>query len=161
MSLPDYQPTRLPEGEYRFVITDYEKKKHPRADGGVSVTVKFTFKVELPGGSPRRHIESIACWEDRYGDLLLAIGGTKDEKGIAHLSETNEVIGSSFKAAIIHERDKDDPTKTWARVNDIRIPYQMPDIDPARNDQEEEDVPMPNENNGEPGEPEDEEPLPF
>jgi len=143
MGLPDFQPTRLPEGEYRFIITDYEKKKHPRADGGVSVTVKFTFKVELPGGSPRRHIESIACWEDRYGDLLLAIGGTKDENGTAHLSETNEVIGSSFRAAIIHERDKDDSTKTWARVNDIRIPYAENSVS-----NEEEDVPMPNGSEG-------------
>lgn len=151
MSLPDYQPTRLPEGEYRFIITDYEKKKHPRADGGVSVTVKFTFKVELPGGSPRRHIESIACWEDRYGDLLMAIGGVKDEKGTAHLSETNEVIGSSFKAAIIHERDKDDPTKTWARVNDIRVPYAE-----ASAFNGEEDAPMPNGSGGE-----DEDSLPF
>ena len=154
MSLPDFQPTRLPEGEYRFIIIDYEKKKHPRADGGVSVTVKFTFKVESPGGGSRRHIESIACWEDRYGDLLMAIGGVKDEKGIAHLSETNEVIGSSFKAAIIHEPDKDDPTKTWARVNDIRVPYAE---SPASN--EENDVPMPNGNNDEPGEPDEE--LPF
>ena len=148
MSLPDYQPTRLAEGEYRFTITDYEKRKHPRADGGVSVTVKFTFKVDLPRGGSRRHIESIACWEDRYKDLLLAIGGTEDEEGIPHLSETDEVIGSSFKAAIIHEPDNDDPNKKWARIADIRVP-----VIETPAPQEDEDVPMPN------GEGEDE--VPF
>ena len=152
MSLPDYQPSRLPEGEYRFVITDYEKRKH---DGG-AITVKFTFKVEMPRGGYRQHVESIGVWEDRYRDLLLAIGGSEDEQGIPHLSEMQmaDVIGSSFKAAILHEQDKDDSSKTWARVADVRVPV-VESLAP----QEEEDVPMPSGNNGEPGEPEDE--IPF
>ena len=65
--LPDYQPTRLAEGEYRFIIADYEKRKH---EGG-AVTVKFTFKVEMPRGGYRKHIESDAALERRFQPITV------------------------------------------------------------------------------------------
>lgn len=146
--LPDYQPQKLAEGEYKFIIADFEKKRYERTggSGGETITVKFTFKVEVPRGGYRRHIESFGAWEERYRDLLLAIGAREDEEGIPHLSQTSEVIGSCFRARIRHEKDKDDPSKTWARVADIEIPEKDDSEPPDDAEYEETDVPAPKEN---------------
>jgi len=151
--LPPYEPPqRLAEGEYGFIISEYEKRRYPRRDGkGDFIVVKFIFKVEMPDGSMGQHRESIPCGEDRYKDLLFAIGATKGADGSPHLSETINIEGSRFVARIVYEPDKNDASKSWARISQIQ--YEPPESD------EEEDVPMPNGNNGEPGEPDEE--LPF
>ena len=152
--LPPYEPNRLPEGHYHFIISEEpQKDSRRRDDGKVTTTVKMSFRVEVRSGF-RRHRESIGVWEDRYRDLLFAIGATEDENGDPHLSQTTDVVGRNFDADIIHEPDKNDPTKFWARIANIEVPPRE-----AKNTEEEEDVPMPSGNNGEPGEPDEE--LPF
>jgi len=120
------------------------------------VTVVFIFRVEDGAGNTYKHRESLVPWSPTYQDILIALGGELDEKENAHLGDREEdLVGRSFEAEIIHAPDKDDPTKTWARVTNVESPEtSIPPIP-----QEEEDVPMPNGNNGESGEPEDE--IPF
>ena len=149
MSLPSYQPQRLAEGQYTFTISsEPEQRKHTGANNDF-VSVKFFFRVEDSKGNVKSHVESLLPWEPKYRDILLAIGGTEDERGEVHLHETENIVGKSFTAEIIHEEDKKDSSKTWARIANIEPPE----------GREEEDVPMPTGNNGEPGEPEDE--VPF
>ena len=149
MSLPSYQPQRLAEGQYTFTISkEPEQRKHSGAKQDF-ISVTFFFRAEDSNGNVRGHIESLLPWESKYKDVLLAIGGMENEQGEVHLHETEDIVGKSFTAEIVHEEDKKDSSKTWARIANIEPPE----------GKEEEDVPMPNGNNGENGEPEDE--IPF
>ena len=127
--LPSYTPRKLPEGEYIFTISkEPEKRKHQGAQGDF-VSVTFFFKVDDGSGVPREHKESLLPWEERYGTLLLALGGERDEKGQVHLSDMMDIIGKKFKAEIKHEPDRDDPSKTWARISSIETPEGIPEED--------------------------------
>ena len=128
--LPSHVPQKLPEGKYTFKVSkEYEKRKHTNAQGDPFVSVTFFFKVDDGSGMPRDHRESLLPWEERYGDLLLALGGTKDDKGQVHLSETGDIVGKKFRAEIKHEPDRDDSTKTWARIVNIEVPEEVEDED--------------------------------
>jgi len=128
----------LPEGNYHFIISgEPQVDRKRRDDGKVTTTIKFSFRVEVRNGF-RQHRESIGAWEDRYRDLLFAIGATKDENGDPHLSKTADVTGKSFNADIIHEADKQDPNKSWARIANIEIP-----LSETGEDNFNEDVPPP------------------
>ena len=121
--LPSFTPRKIPEGKYTFTISkEYEKRKHTNAQGDPFVSVTFFFKVDDGSGSPREHKESLLPWEDRYGDLLLALGGKRDEKGQIHASELVDIVGKKFQAEIKHEPDKYDPDKSWARIVNIETP---------------------------------------
>ena len=120
--LPSHVPQRLPEGKYTFTISkEPEKRKHHGASGEF-VSVTFFFKADYNGDYAGDHRESLLPWEQRYGDLLLAIGGEKDDKGQIHLSDQVDIVGKKFKAEIKHEPDKDDPSKSWARIRNIETP---------------------------------------
>jgi len=134
MSLPSYQPQRLAEGQYTFTISkEPEQRKHSGAKQDF-VSVTFFFRAEDSYGNTKSHVESLLPWEPRYKDVLLAIGGVEDEQGEVHLHETEDIVGKSFTAEIVHEEDKRDSSKTWARIVNIEPP----------GGREEEDVPMPN-----------------
>jgi len=134
MSLPSYQPQRLAEGQYTFTISkEPEQRKHSGAKQDF-VSVTFFFRAEDSYGNTKSHVESLLPWEPRYKDVLLAIGGVEDEQGEVHLHETEDIVGKSFTAEIVHEEDKKDSSKTWARIANIEPP----------GGREEEDVPMPN-----------------
>jgi len=125
--VPSYTPRKLPEGEYAFTVSkETEKRKHQGSQGDF-VSVTFFFKVDDGSGAFREHKESLLPWEERYRDLLLALGGERDDKGQVHLSETVDIVGKRFKAEIKHIPDKDDPDKTWARIANIEIPEEEKD----------------------------------
>lgn len=146
-TLPPYQPRRLPEGEYVFTISKEPEKIWRGMEPNRFISVTFYFNAEAPNGSTKNHTESILPFDDKYRDLLLAIGGEEDEAGEIHLSEMFDIIGKKFKARIIHEQDKDDPQKSWARITDIQVPKKA---------QKDDDVPPP-----ENGEAEGDEDVPF
>lgn len=143
MSLPPYQPRRLPEGEYIFTISKEPEKKWKGIEPNKFIAITFYFKAEAPNGSIRNHVESILPWDDKYRDLLLAVGGEEDDAGEIHLSEMFDVIGKVFKARIVHEQDKDDPSKSWARISGIEVPKkksaQEEDVPPPINEEESKD----------------------
>jgi len=150
MNLPSYQPKKPPEGQYVFKIVkdvDKDRKHGPQGD---FISITFYFKIQSPDGGIRDFRESILPWDDRYRDILLALGGEEDERGDVHLSDMIDIIGKKFIARIKHVPDKDDPRKTWARITDI-------EVDRDRGS-DEEDVPPPA--NGEYEEPSDDE-VPF
>jgi hypothetical protein len=145
MTLPDYEPGKLNTGQYKFIIADYKIRKHQR-ERGVSTVIEFQFKAQPLGiedASYRVHFESIGAWEDRYRDLKYAIGATKGADGLPHLTETLEIIGASFKASIIHEKDKNDSNKSYARIADVQIPE---DIETGNTPPPDDEIPPPSNN---------------
>ena len=128
MGLPTYEPQQVPEGRYKFqVITEPEKiKKTSPKTGTEFVTVKFSFKLTDDDGGVRYHKESLVPWSDSYRDLLLAFGAKPDKKGNVHLGDEVAIVGKEFDAEIIHEPDKDDATKSWSRVANIKLDNDIP-----------------------------------
>ena len=99
--LPSFTPRKIPEGKYTFTVSrEFEKRKHTNAQGDPFVSVTFFFKLDDGSGSPREHKESLLPWEERYGDLLLALGGEMDEKGQIHASELGDIVGKKIRAEI-------------------------------------------------------------
>lgn len=141
MSLPPSQSRKIPEGAYVFTVSEAPtKKKHNSGMENEFVTIAFLFRVEDSSGNTYKHRESLIPWIPVYQDILIALGGELDDKGNAHLGDSEEaLVGRSFGAEIIHEPDRDDSTKTWARIANVEPPEPK----------EDEDVPMPNGNNGE------------
>ena len=132
-SLPSYQSRKLPEGRYTFKVSKEPEKVRKHGAQGDFISVTFFFKVQSPNGDVRDHRESILPWDDRYRDLLLALGGEEDETGNVHLNEMIDIVGKKLEARIKHEPDRDNPEKSWARIADIEV----------KENQEEEDVPPP------------------
>jgi len=139
MSLPPHEPQQVPEGHYRFqVIKEPEQRKHTsNATGKDFISITFSFKLEDPNGNIRYHKESILPWEGRYKDLLLAFGAEEDKDGKVHLSEQAQIIGKIFEAEIIHEPDRNDSSKSWSRIANIKTNDDVPP--PA---EEEDEVPF-------------------
>lgn len=142
-SLPPYQPRKLAEGRYQFTISKEPDKIWRGTEPNRFIVVTFFFKAEAPNGTVRNHTESIRPFDDKYQDMLYALGGKEDETGNAHLSEMIDIIGKQFYARIKHDPDKDDPTKTWARIIDIEIPEkEIEDVPPPAKDEEDPEVPF-------------------
>jgi hypothetical protein len=193
MSLPKFTSAKIPEGRYRFIVAESPiQRRQPSSSGRDFIKVIFIFRVEMPDGRFRKHTEHIVPWDMKYGDLLMALGGVRDPNGDAHMGDVDEddLVGKDFYAEIVHQPDRNDPTKTYAKLANIEIPGEgeteelpistLPDEgekeptgekfndEPPDEDEDEEeeeaDVPLPN---GEPlpeddGEPEDEDDeVPF
>ena len=137
-NLPAWEPNLLPEGPYRFKITEEPEKRRGSGDG---IYIIFRLKAS-DGVNVRKYNDVFVPWEERYKDLLLALGGEPDEKGVVHLAEMIDVVGKTFEAEIVHVKDQKDPTKTRDKIANIKVNFN-----------EEEDVPM--------DEPEVEDDIPF
>jgi len=120
-NLPDYEPQKLPEGSYVFTLKEEPEKRRQAGKAGDFISVKFVFKVSGNNINPgRQHVERFVPWDEKYGQLLEALGGKRGNDGRVHLSESVGIVGQSFHADIIHVPDNDDPTKSWARLSNIR-----------------------------------------
>ena len=144
MGLPTYEPQQVPEGHYKFqVITEPEKiKKTSPKTGTEFITVKFSFKLTDDEGGVRYHKESLVPWSDSYRDLLLAFGAKPDKKGNVHLGDEVAIVGKEFDAEIIHEPDKDDATKSWSRVANIKLDNDIPPPEKIKEPKEDDEVPF-------------------
>jgi len=141
MSLPSYQPKKPPEGPYVFKVSKEPEKRRQRGEQGDFIAVDFFFKIQSPAGDVRDFRESLLPWDDRYRDILLALGGEEDDSGNVHLSEMADIVGQKFNARIKHIPDRNDRTKTWARIADIEIPKTKSiddDVPPPMNGSDEE-----------------------
>jgi len=121
MKLPDHQPRMLPEGTYTFMLSEEPEKRKRSGSQGDFVTVLFKFRVTGNNEEKRWHAESFIPWDERYGQLLKALGGKEREDGTIHLSENLDIVGTSFKANIIHVEDEKEPGKKWARLANIQV----------------------------------------
>ena len=128
MNLPAFEPQQVPEGHYKFkVMAEPERRKKTSANGNEFVTVLFSFKLMDEFENTRYHKESFVPWDNRYRDLLLSFGAKADKDGKVHLGDEAAVVGKIFEAQIIHEPDKQDPTKTWSRIAHIKTNDDVPE----------------------------------
>jgi len=142
--LPGYEPMGLPPGKYLFKVkAEPEVRKATYAAKGRTFESKF-IKIELmakmPDGSGRKYTEMFFANEDRYRDLLLALGGKRSADGIIHTPDSFDTIGKTFEGEVAQVRDKKDPTKVRTRI--IQIFLKGGDAF----DEEEEDIPEPGHN---------------
>ena len=92
----------LPAGIYRFTVSRVPKLK--QSDGGYEY-YEFDLEAEDPSGKTCEYREFCFPNEERLKDILLALGGEKDEGGEVHLDE-HQALGQTFKGEIKHERIK-------------------------------------------------------
>ena len=131
--LPDYEPNLIPEGHYKFQISEEPEKRKGAKDGLFMI---FKFRILTDDGSTRRYNDVFVPWEDRYKDLLLAMGGKPDEKGKVHLGDI-DITGKQFEADIVHIQDPKDPTKIRDKIANIIVDDDVPP--PEELNQAEED----------------------
>jgi hypothetical protein len=124
-NLPDYEPQMLPEGHYDFEVTEEPEVK--KTQNGKTY-IKFKFKATDPAGHSRRYSDSFWPNEERYQDLLLALGGTKDPSGRVHLSDTVILPGQVVEAEILHIPDYNDKTKVRDKIANVVVPIDGGDI---------------------------------
>ena len=142
MQLPDYQGQLIPEGHYRFQVSEEAEIRRGQNEG---IYMIFKFKIFNDDGSSRKYNDIFVPWEERYKDLLFALGAKADEKGNPHLGET-EIIGKQFEADIKHIQDPRDATKTRDKIanivtrdDDVPPPSQE---EPSFSETEEEEPPF-------------------
>jgi len=118
--MPDYQPILLPEGHYKFKVTDEPEIRKT----GTAKWMIFKFLATAPDGNERKFSDVFFPSDEKYRRLLLIAGAKPDEKGVPHLSnmDTTELIGVEFEADIVHAPDKKDPSKTRDSIVDIVLP---------------------------------------
>ena len=87
----------LPEGVYEFTVSSRPKleTKH-----GYDYYV-FDFEAIDKDGTKFDYREFFFPNEDRFRQILLALGGQKDKQGEVQIDET-EVLGMSFKGQVKH-----------------------------------------------------------
>jgi len=115
-------PKLYPEGHYLFeIVSDPEKKPNSFGKG---FYYEFKFVVKDANGEHWNYTGIFAQKQDKYHDLLIALGGTKDEKGYTRLPDIS-FVGRKFEADIIQRPAKNDPKKM---INDIIniIPLRQP-----------------------------------
>lgn len=141
-NLPDHEPQRIAEGYYQFQVVEEPelRKKESAATGKEFVSIKFSFKLIDRDDNISYHKESFIPWDTRYGELLLALGAKKDKSGKVHLSEQGSIVGKIFEAEIKHEPDKNDSSKTWARIANISVEGKKPEKIEA--EEEDQDIPF-------------------
>ncbi|GAH30455.1 unnamed protein product, partial [marine sediment metagenome] len=89
-----------------FTLTEEPEKRRKSGSKGEFVTVLFKFKVTGNNEEKRWHSESFIPWNENYGQLLRALGAKEKEDGDVHLSDSLDIVGTSFKADIIHVKDE-------------------------------------------------------
>lgn len=113
MQLPKFESSKAPEGHYQFRITKAELRSLTfQTKNGEKTSKKLYLECEAVGDEgEHRVIDSMLPWEDRYGQLLVALA-------IDH-SKDIELSGSIFEGDVKHEMDKKDPLKSYARIVNI------------------------------------------
>jgi hypothetical protein len=101
----------FPEGTYTFTVLSCEKFRTVK-----STYRKWKFQTTVDGELSQLWV-NIFPWESK--ELLLALGGAEEEdKSITWDDE--EVIGKKITATVYHAPDKNDTTKVWPRIKDIK-----------------------------------------
>jgi hypothetical protein len=147
MNLPEPEYQIIPEGTYEFRITaEPEVKKTSYQKNGQTVAskyVKVKLAVRLSAGSrERNYTENFFCHEQRYRDLLAALGGRQSEDGQFHTPDSFRVVGMTFEAKLVHVPDKRDPSITRTRIQDIKVQKEEDDIPPPAEGTEDDGVPF-------------------
>lgn len=113
------QSQKLPEGHYTFQIREEPEKRRQTSSGGNEYTYYiFKFKVISESGASRKYNDIFVPWDERFKDLLIALGGKEGRDGKIHLSET-DVIGRQCEADIRHEPNPNKPGEVRDKMVNI------------------------------------------
>lgn len=96
----------IPEGHYTFTLTD-EPELFRSERGSLRIALSL---VAMPGDV--KHKESFFPWEERYEDLCRVLG-------VEHGKDIR-MEGASFDGDIFYEPAKNDPSKSYARIKNIK-----------------------------------------
>ena len=103
--------TKIPEGHYQFRLNREPELNEKVGKNGKRFSTVTIFAIGLNDEGEFYIIDNFLPWEDRYVDLLAALG-------VEHSSEV-DVVESIFEADVVHVPDQNDPTKTWPKLTDI------------------------------------------
>lgn len=123
--------TKIPPGEYEFTVAETPTKK--LTANGKPMYV-FTFLANM-GEYMKKHTERIPAF--MAGDLLRALGCNEIKPGVFQW-EKSEVKGKTVKATIVYEPDRNDATKSWPRMKEIRpalTPVEQPPVENGNSEQ--------------------------
>lgn len=135
--LPDWRPNLVPEGEYRFKVTEEPEVRKTNNNLWLIVRMRITDTQ----GNERKYSDLFFPSDDKYQALLLVAGAKPDKKGVPHLSDmnTSELVGVEFEGEIHHETDRRDESKIRDTIKHIVVPGE-----PVQEEGEkEEDIPLP------------------
>ena len=110
--LPTAIPNILPEGEYKFEITDVKEFNSTFGSGSYW---KMYFQVTNTNGEDFTFSLSINPKMQKYRDILQALGVQPDEQGFMH--PPDNVVGMKFRGDIYQRQAANDKSKT---INDIK-----------------------------------------
>lgn len=133
--LPIGIPKLLPEGTYKFKITDV--KETPSTFGAGSYWRIF-FIVRSEDGEHFDFVLPFTQKMDRYNAVLDAIGVKPNEKGFR--VPPNEVVGKEFMGKIIQRRAINDKSKTVNDIEELKpcTPAEVDVAEPVYEPEEEE-----------------------
>jgi hypothetical protein len=121
MKWPEPENKLIPEGHYTFRLNkepEFRKFTYNGKDGQKEGIKVILYLSGLNEKGEFRHIEGIPVWDTRYAKLCEVLG-------VEHGKDI-EMAESVIDGDIKHEADKNDPTKTYARLYGI-----VPHIDVA------------------------------
>lgn len=116
----------MPEGKYIFEVTD-EPEERESAKGYPYQAFKFEAEDEY--GIKRQFSDIFFPFEERYKDLLLALGGIEKDNGEVGLED--DVTGKKFRADIKHEEIETRKGKRkMAKITNIYLKKKVDDSVP-------------------------------
>ena len=120
MRWPDSEGERIPEGHYSFKLTkDADLRSFTKSDGTEGRKIVI-YAIGLNDKGQFRVVDSFVPWDQRYGDLKNALG--------VESGKDMDVNGAIFEADIIYQPDKNDPTKSYPRIVNIKTHDDVPPI---------------------------------
>lgn len=119
---PEPENRKAPEGHYEFRLNrEPEILKFTYHDKNGNEKESRKVKLYAVAAGPAGTfpvIDQFLPWEGRYSDLYKALG-------VEH-SKDIEMEGSTFEADIKHEPDRKDPSKSYVRIVNIKVPDDKP-----------------------------------
>ena len=118
--------TKIPEDHYQFRLNKEPILDEKIGKGGKKFSTVTIYAIGLNDDGEFYIIDNFLPWEDRYVDLLAALG-------VDHSAEV-EVVGSVFEADVVHVPDQRDSTKTWPKLKNITSSGREPGDDIGEDD---------------------------
>lgn len=116
-----YEPGgfNIPEGHYVFKIKDEpERRKKTSQAGNPYIYYIFKFVATDMAGDDRDFSDVFVRFDDRLGDLLIAVGGKAGDDGKIHMEEV-DLIGRQFEGDVALEENPNKPGEKKSKIVNI------------------------------------------
>ena len=128
-NFPAPEKSKIPEGHYSFRVNrepDLMVIEVKGQDGNPKKSRKIVlYVIGINPTGEYLHSEGFVPWDERYADLLAALG-------VEHGRDI-DITGTIFEADIEHVQDKKDAAKFWPRLKNLlpqgKAPVTDADID--------------------------------